>query len=156
MGWFSDLFKTAATTAVSPITGVIDAVSSVAGKVLDSNEQKRQFDLALELIKQRPEEFQKELAKSQIETNKVEAASPNPFVAGWRPAVGWVCVICISLFFIPQYLLAAIIWFLACLGYKSIVFAPYPISPTPILELTAIILGTYGAFRTYEKVKGAN
>jgi len=31
-----------------------------------------------------------DLAKGQIEVNKVEAASSNLFVAGWRPAVGWV------------------------------------------------------------------
>jgi hypothetical protein len=31
-----------------------------------------------------------DLAKGQIEVNKVEAASSSLFVAGWRPAVGWV------------------------------------------------------------------
>jgi len=29
----------------------------------------------------------------QRDINKVEAASPSMFVAGWRPAVGWLCVI---------------------------------------------------------------
>lgn len=28
----------------------------------------------------------------QLEINKIEAANPNVFVSGWRPAVGWVCV----------------------------------------------------------------
>ena len=28
---------------------------------------------------------------AQIEVNKVEAAHKNLFVAGWRPAIGWVC-----------------------------------------------------------------
>ena len=31
------------------------------------------------------------LATGQIEINKVEAASQSLFVAGWRPAIGWVC-----------------------------------------------------------------
>src|SRR5512138_1293613 len=30
------------------------------------------------------------LSAGQIDVNKVEAASTNWFVAGWRPAVGWI------------------------------------------------------------------
>ncbi len=39
------------------------------------------------------ERHAQELAKGQLEVNKVEAASNSLFVAGWRPAVGWVCVL---------------------------------------------------------------
>lgn len=28
----------------------------------------------------------------QMEVNKIEAANPNWFVSGWRPAAGWSCV----------------------------------------------------------------
>lgn len=31
--------------------------------------------------------------EGQVEINKIEAASTNMFIAGWRPAVGWVCVL---------------------------------------------------------------
>lgn len=27
----------------------------------------------------------------QLEINKAEAASSNPFTSGWRPFVGWTC-----------------------------------------------------------------
>jgi len=30
---------------------------------------------------------------AQAEINKVEAQSSNVFVAGWRPAIGWICAI---------------------------------------------------------------
>ena len=30
-------------------------------------------------------------ALAQLEVNKVEAAHQSTFVAGWRPAIGWVC-----------------------------------------------------------------
>src|SRR4051812_2582733 len=30
-------------------------------------------------------------ASDQAATNTAEAASASPFVAGWRPAIGWVC-----------------------------------------------------------------
>lgn len=35
-------------------------------------------------------ENQFKLTLSQIEVNKVEAANPSVFVAGWRPFIGWV------------------------------------------------------------------
>jgi hypothetical protein len=44
------------------------------------------------------EEAAKELAaalatqvQGQIDINKIEASSPNWFIAGWRPYLGWVC-----------------------------------------------------------------
>ena len=36
------------------------------------------------------ERHAQELAKAQIEVNKTEAAHKSLFVAGWRPAVGWI------------------------------------------------------------------
>jgi hypothetical protein len=40
------------------------------------------------------------LYKAQAETNRAEAKSKSLFVAGWRPAVGWLCIIIIALHFI--------------------------------------------------------
>ena len=37
---------------------------------------------------------------SQIEVNKIEAASKNWFVAGWRPSVGWGCSVAMMVHFI--------------------------------------------------------
>ena len=31
------------------------------------------------------------ITTSQSDVDKVEAASTSVFVAGWRPAIGWVC-----------------------------------------------------------------
>lgn len=33
-----------------------------------------------------------DLLLNQLEINKLEAQHPNFFIAGWRPAIGWVCV----------------------------------------------------------------
>ena len=41
-----------------------------------------------------------QLATGQIEVNKVEAASTSLFVAGWRPAVGWICAAAFAFKFI--------------------------------------------------------
>jgi hypothetical protein len=34
---------------------------------------------------------QTDLLSAQSEVNKVEAASTNFFIAGWRPLIGWIC-----------------------------------------------------------------
>jgi hypothetical protein len=31
--------------------------------------------------------------KGQLEINKMEAAHKSLFVAGWRPAIGWICAV---------------------------------------------------------------
>ena len=32
----------------------------------------------------------------QLEINKAEASSSSTFVAGWRPAIGWVCALALA------------------------------------------------------------
>jgi len=38
-------------------------------------------------------------AEMQTEINKVEAQHTSLFIAGWRPAIGWVCVSGLALTF---------------------------------------------------------
>lgn len=89
---------------------------------------------------------QKELALGQMEINKVEAASDNMFVAGWRPAVGWCCVAAMGSNYLAVPMLAWI---------SPILELP----PPPRLELgelLPILLGMLGlgAMRTQEKIAG--
>ncbi len=41
-----------------------------------------------------------EQVMGQIEVNKAEASSGSLFVAGWRPAAGWVCVLGLAMNFL--------------------------------------------------------
>ena len=89
-----------------------------------------------------------DLAKAQIAVNQAEASSGNLFIAGWRPAVGWVCVV--ALFY--QYLVAPLApWLLNAFG---VVVPNLPGLDDTLWQLLAGMLGL-GAFRTVEKVKGA-
>ena len=86
------------------------------------------------------------LAQQQTEVNKVEAASPSLFIGGWRPAVGWVCVMGLGYNFI---------------GFPMMVWAShyYNIAPPPNADMGTLItmlggmLGL-GSLRTAEKIKG--
>ena len=79
MGFFSKL-------AGSSIAEPIDAVGNVLDKLFTSDEEKLDKQILIERLRQQP-------VLAQVELNKVEAAHRTVFVAGWRPAIGWVCAL---------------------------------------------------------------
>jgi hypothetical protein len=87
------------------------------------------------------------LALAQIEVNREEAQSTNWWVAGWRPAVGWVCVVGLFYNFLlyPMLTWAVAVWQLG--------FEPPPLLSDNLMELVLGMLGL-GALRTAEKWKG--
>ena len=90
-----------------------------------------------------------DLAKLQIQTNIEEAKSTNWWVAGWRPAIGWVCGagLAYAALVEPFARFAAKVWF----GYTG----NFPVIDTDLtLQILMGMLGL-GAMRSVEKVKGA-
>lgn len=86
------------------------------------------------------------LIQGQIDTNKIEAANASIFVSGWRPAVGWVCVLGLAYTFIgwPMAVWASGIW----------TFPPPPtLDMGTLITLLGGMLGL-GGLRTYEKING--
>ena len=130
------------------IGGIVEAVGSVADSLFTSDEERARVQV---------EAYQAETNRlnGQLEVNKVEAAHSNIFVSGWRPAVGWVCVIALAYQFI--------LYPLCTWGWSAAQAAGWivsTLSPPPLLDVEALMvlvtgmLGIAGA-RTYEKVKGA-
>lgn len=84
-----------------------------------------------------------DLVKGQLEVNKVEAAAPDLFTRGWRPACGWVCVSGLAYQFVVRPVLV---------GFGH---------PMPTLETDTLITLLFGilglgAYRTTEKIKGVS
>jgi len=94
---------------------------------------------------QRADELEKLAMNAQAEINKVEAASPNLFVSGWRPALGWVCVLGIGyqMVFRPLLGCVLVVW--------DITLPELDISS--LISLVVAMLGIAG-YRTYEKKTG--
>lgn len=86
------------------------------------------------------------LAQGQIDINKVEAASGNLLVSGWRPAVGWTCVGGLFYSFLtwPLLVWASGIWHFV---------APPTLDMGTLITLLFGMLGL-GGMRTFEKLKG--
>lgn len=88
------------------------------------------------------------LVQGQLEINKMEAQHQSIFVAGWRPAIGWICGIALGW----NYVLSPIIQWVAVANGFDLEQAPR----LDTAELTTILLGMLGlgGLRTYEKRLG--
>lgn len=87
------------------------------------------------------------VTSAQSDINKVEAASPNWFIAGGRPAVMWICAAALALNLVLGPLF---VWAASLVGHPT----PFPtLDPNMLMALLFPLLGL-GAARTFEKTKG--
>lgn len=137
---------------MDPVTIGLNFVSRIADKIWPDPAQKAEALYKLEQMKQTGElavlTAETELAKGQLEINKVEAASSSIFVAGGRPFIMWVC----GISFAYVSLIEPLARFIATVmfGYTG----QFPVINTDLtLQVLFGILGL-GAMRTTEKIKG--
>jgi hypothetical protein len=120
----------------------IDAIGNVFDKLFTSDEERAAGQLVLKKLRQRPMELQNEI-------NKLEAQHRSIYVAGWRPFIGWVCGMSLAFYYLPQFLMASILWTRMCWA-KSELLA-YPVTEiSGLMELVIALLGL-AAYRTAEK-----
>jgi hypothetical protein len=83
----------------------------------------------------------------QTGANAQEAQNASLFVAGWRPAVGWVCAAALAYQYLAVPLLS---WAFAARGLKV---PPLPTLDGSLWELLTGMLGL-GVLRSFEKARG--
>lgn len=132
------------------ITELVALGLKVLDKVLPDPVAKQEAQYKLLELAQRGElaqlEAETQLALAQSATNQTEAASSDPFVRRWRPAVGWVC--CMGLAY--QYVAAPLLgWLSLSAGWQ----VPPPLDLDDLVTLLVGLLGL-GSLRTIEKTKG--
>lgn len=124
---------------------LIEPVSNILDKFIQDKDQKAA--LAHEIATM-AEQHAQELALAQIAVNKAEASNGNLFVAGWRPAIGWICGAALAFHFI-----------LAPLISSAFAWAGADAPELPAFDmqsLMTILTGMLGlgSLRTFEKYKG--
>lgn len=124
---------------IGPVTGLLD-------KFIQDKDQKAKLAHEVATMAQR---HAQELAKAQLEVNKAEAAHNSMFVAGWRPAVGWCCVLGMA----GNFLIIPMANFTLALMKVQV--------NIPLIDLETmmpVLMGMLGlgAMRSYEKVKGVS
>jgi hypothetical protein len=84
---------------------------------------------------------------NQSDVDKVEASSSSMFVAGWRPAVGWVCAAALALIYIVG---PFFVWTTTLFGHQT----SFP--TLDVAQLMTLLFGMLGmgTLRTVDKAKG--
>lgn len=126
-----------------------DAFAKIVGVFKVSPEKALEAQTELEKIRLELEAKLVDQVTAQIEVNKVEAANPNLFVAGWRPAIGWICGAGLGI----QFIINPIATWIAALAKHPILFPSLDLGTLMTLLLGMLGLG---GLRTYEKVQGVS
>lgn len=123
---------------------IIDTVLKIVDKVIPDPKAKAEVMLELQKLEQSGDLA---VITGQNEINKIEAANPNLFVSGWRPAVGWTLAAGLSILLVLGPLLS---WGSALAGRP---IEP-PMMPTEVLmTLSTVLLGMSG-LRSWDKKNG--
>ena len=145
---------------------IVEAILGVVSGPLDKllgrffanadDKQKAMLEIQAEIKKSIDSIVQAAMAaqQAQIDVNKTEAASSSVFVAGWRPAIGWVCGFALAWQFVLQPF-ATWILSVVCL-YQKLNLPPLPTLDTG--PLMTVMLGMLGltAARTVEAIQGVS
>jgi hypothetical protein len=133
--------------AFDPISAVLD----IGGKLIDRlwPDPAQAANAKLELLKMQQNGDLAQMV-AQTDINKVEAASSNFFIAGWRPFIGWGCGVA----FLYSALFEPFARFIA-----TVVFGYHGAFPVIDTSLTMqILLGMLGmgALRSFDKKNGTS
>jgi hypothetical protein len=136
------------------IGSIIDGVGKIAGDLITTDKEKMQLELEGRKLDLEQARIDQATDLAQVEVNKIEAASNNLFVSGWRPAVGWVGVAGVAYQFLG-YPLMQWIWAFG----QGVDLIPKGLAPPPDLQtdqlmvLLSGLLG-FGGMRSFEKSRG--
>ena len=127
------------------IQALIGPATKLLGKFIEDKDTKNKLAHELATMAER---HAQELAKSQIEVNKVEAQSRHWFVASWRPFIGWTCGIALMWHFV---LSQFILFFATMFGFDLPALPEFDMG-----SLMTVLMGMLGlgGLRTFEKYKG--
>lgn len=133
------------------LTGIFDVGTKLIDRLFPNQADKDKAKLELLALQQSGQlkilESEVQLALGQITVNKAEAESTDPFRAGWRPFIGWVCGLGLGFQFVVRPLAN---WTIAINGSNT--FLP-GLELETLMTLLFGMLGL-GAYRTMEKTKG--
>ncbi|AUR95509.1 holin [Vibrio phage 1.208.B._10N.222.52.A7] len=133
------------------LTSIFSLGETVINKIWPDENKRAEEMRKLEALRQTGDLAQLEahvkLMVGQMEVNKAEAAHRSIFVAGWRPAIGWICAVAIGWNFIGYPIAEMVNAFL-----ENPAVLP-EIATDNLFELVLGMLGL-GGLRTYEKKRG--
>lgn len=122
--------------------GGIKAIGNIVDEVFTSEDERNQAKISIQKIEAR-------LKEKQMDINKVEAGHRSIFIAGWRPALGWISALSVGYVYLFQPFIV--------MGLK-IAGSDVELPSLDLSQLMPLILGMLGlgGLRTFEKAKGVS
>lgn len=124
------------------VGGIFNGIFGLVDELFTSDEER-------EAAKLKVMQLHEQGKLAQIAVNMQEAKSGSWFVAGWRPAIGWVCALALAwnLVFLP-------------IAIAGVTIAGFPatvslLGPVAMEYLMPIALGMLG-LRSFDKFKGTD
>lgn len=130
--------------SLEPVTAGIDLITAIVSRVWPDKTEQEKAILAAALAS---DANLTSLLLGQLKVNEAEASNSNLFVAGWRPAIGWVC----ALAFTWQFVALPILLFIGTV-FGHTILAP-AIDTVSMVSILTGMLGL-GTLRTAEKLSG--
>lgn len=136
---------------INPIiaTKALDSAVLIVDELFTTKEEKATAKMALYELAQRG-------VFAQIAVNTEEAKSTRMFVAGWRPAIGWVCGTAFALNFVGLPIIRAVAIYYAEFNGYNIDLGGLPV--LNMTEMMPVLMGMLGlgGLRSYEKARGVS
>lgn len=129
------------------IAQVVAGVASLADDLFTSDEERLKLKL-------QEKQIDADIAKAQLAVNAAEAQHKSLFVAGWRPAIGWVGVVAMVYQFLLYPLLLWVWVLLQGFGVLPADLAVPPVLPTDALWVVISGMLGIGGMRSFDKAKG--
>lgn len=146
-GGVTGLFKGAGDFAKSIRT-------AVTGKEPITSEQQLEISRQAQALEMLAGQIEASAAAGQLELNKIDAQSGSLFKGGWRPALGWCCVLGLVYTFLIRPLLPWTVEVVCLVSDKTVTLPAMPALDTQELMALVMALLGMGGFRMFEKVRG--
>lgn len=135
------------------VGGIVEAVGKIADDLFTSDKERLDAQIEMQRIGVEVAKIDADLLQGQMSINQTEAQHSSVFVAGWRPAIGWVGVAAMAYQFV---LYPFMVWLWALMQAEG--WVPTTLTAPPMLDTEALwvilsgMLGIAG-MRSFEKAK---
>lgn len=136
------------------IGAIVETVGKIADDLITSDQERAQMALEERKLDLEAQRVAQTVDLAQTEVNKAEAGHASLFVAGWRPAIGWIGGAAMAYQFLAYPLLT---WGWAVMQSRGLIPAEFAAPPVMASDqLWVILSGILGiaGMRTYEKRSG--
>lgn len=154
MGLFSGLTQGAVAGAGSAIKDTLSGIGTLATSIRSAITGQMSPDQQAALQTQLNDlESKAELAQAAV--NQAEAGNVSVFVAGWRPAVGWICALGFAIEFVLHPIAQWVIQMFSILD--PVTHQPMQLFQLDLSTMLPVLIGMLGlgTMRSVEKIQNA-